>query len=73
VCLLSVLSSLCVVCLCWLRFSSLVQGIPVEEIEFDKKDAVIAFAWQPSGSMFAVIHGRAPKPDVSIYGVKKAS
>ncbi len=34
---------------------------------------MIAFAWQPSGNMFAVIHGRAPKPDVSIYGVKKVS
>jgi translation initiation factor 3 subunit B len=47
------------------------KGIPVEEIEFDKRDAVIAFAWQPSGSMFAVIHGKGAKPDVSIYGVKK--
>jgi translation initiation factor 3 subunit B len=48
-----------------------VKGIPVEEVEFDKKDPVVAFAWQPSGSMFAVIHGRAAKPDVSIYAVKK--
>ena len=48
-----------------------VKGIPVEEIEFEKNNPVVAFAWQPSGSMFAVIHGRAAKPDVSIYSVKK--
>ena len=47
------------------------KGIPVEEIEFDKTDPVVAFAWQPNGNMFAVIHGKQLKPDVSIFAVKK--
>jgi hypothetical protein len=49
-----------------------IKGCPVEEVEFDKSNPVMAFAWQPSGGMFAVIHGKNTlKPDVSIYAVKK--
>ena len=47
-----------------------VKGIPIEEVEFEKKDPVVAFAWQPTGPLFAIIHGRSQKPDVSIYQVR---
>ena len=47
------------------------KDVPVEELEFGKADPVVAFAWQPGGRMFAVIHGKQLKPDVSIYNVGK--
>ncbi len=47
------------------------KGIPIEEVEFGKKDPVVAFAWQPSGPLFAIIHGRSLKPDVSLFQVNK--
>lgn len=47
-------------------------GIPVEML--DIKDAVMAFAWEPRGSRFAMIHAENPsstKVDVSFYDMKK--
>lgn len=49
------------------------KGYPIEELEFDKKDPVQAFAWNPSGPHFAVIHGRSAKSDVSVYEVHKTA
>lgn len=36
----------------------------------NKNDKIIAFAWEPKGHRFAVIHGDNPKPDVSIYSMR---
>mmetsp|Transcript_13337 Transcript_13337/g.17882 ORF Transcript_13337/g.17882 Transcript_13337/m.17882 type:complete len:717 (+) Transcript_13337:113-2263(+) len=48
------------------------QGIPVEML--DIKDAVMAFAWEPSGSRFAMVHAENPsstKVDVTFYDMLK--
>mmetsp|Transcript_52631 Transcript_52631/g.77998 ORF Transcript_52631/g.77998 Transcript_52631/m.77998 type:complete len:119 (+) Transcript_52631:1343-1699(+) len=47
-------------------------GIPVEML--DIKDAVMAFAWQPAGSKFCMIHAENPsstKVSVSFYDMNK--
>jgi len=47
------------------------KNIPVEVLEI--KDTIIAFAWEPVGHRFAVIHSNTPgnlRPDVSFYEVK---
>lgn len=42
------------------------KDIPIELL--DIKEQVHAFAWEPSGDRFAIIHGEnANKPDVSFY------
>ena len=46
--------------------------IPIEVLELDKNDKIIAFSWEPKGHRFAVIHGDNPKPDVSIYTMRTA-
>lgn len=33
-------------------------------------DGIIAFAWEPNGSKFAVLHGEVPRISVSFYHVK---
>merc|ERR1711865_953400 len=38
---------------------------PVEVLEF--KDQVHAFAWEPNGCRFVVLHGEPPRIDVSFY------
>ena len=43
-------------------------GVPVEML--DVKDAVMAFAWEPNGSRFAMIHAENPSSttvNVSFY------
>ena len=48
------------------------QGVPVEML--DIKDAVMAFAWEPNGSRFAMIHAENPsstKVNVSFYDMMK--
>jgi translation initiation factor 3 subunit B len=50
------------------------QGIPVEML--DIKDAVMAFAWEPNGSRFAMIHAENPnstKVNVSFYDMNKST
>lgn len=47
-------------------------GVPVEML--DIKDAVMAFAWEPQGSRFAMIHAENPsstKVNVSFYDMNK--
>jgi translation initiation factor 3 subunit B len=47
-------------------------GIPVEML--DVKDAVMAFAWEPKGSRFSIIHAENPsstKVNVSFYDMNK--
>ena len=50
------------------------EGIPVEML--DIKDAVMALAWEPRGSKFAMIHAENPsasKVNVSFYDMMKKS
>lgn len=45
---------------------------PMEVMELpDKTEKVIAFAWEPKGDRFAVIHGDGPRPAVSFYSMKE--
>jgi len=47
-------------------------GVPIEMLEV--KDAVMAFAWEPRGSRFAMIHAENPsstKVNVSFYDMNK--
>ncbi|KAL5994878.1 Eukaryotic translation initiation factor 3 subunit B [Asimina triloba] len=49
------------------------RDIPIEVLELENKnDKVIAFAWEPKGHRFAVIHGDGPRPDVSFYSMRTA-
>ncbi|KAI5586795.1 hypothetical protein POPTR_006G267500v4 [Populus trichocarpa] len=49
------------------------RDIPIEVLELDNKnDKIIAFAWEPKGHRFAVIHGDSPRPDVSFYSMRTA-
>ncbi|CAM9486575.1 unnamed protein product, partial [Phaeothamnion confervicola] len=42
--------------------------VPVEMMEM--RDKVVAFAWEPSGDRFAIIHGEPPKQSVTFYTMK---
>ncbi|XP_067006456.1 eukaryotic translation initiation factor 3 subunit B [Anabrus simplex] len=44
------------------------KQIPVDSVEI--KETIHAFAWEPIGSKFAIIHGEASNANVSFYGVK---
>lgn len=44
------------------------RDIPIEVLKVDKKK-ILAFAWEPNGQRFAVIHGDKPKPNVSFYSM----
>lgn len=49
------------------------RDIPIEVLELDNKnDKIIAFAWEPKGHRFAVIHGDSPRPDISFYTMRTA-
>jgi len=42
------------------------KDIPIEQLEM--KETVHAFAWEPKGTRFAIIHGEsAQRPDISFY------
>eukprot|EP00744_Colponema_vietnamica_P002564 GILI01003999.1.p2 GENE.GILI01003999.1~~GILI01003999.1.p2 ORF type:complete len:690 (-),score=205.63 GILI01003999.1:143-2212(-) len=41
------------------------KQFPVEMLEI--KERILAFAWEPKGFKFALIHGDGIKPDVSVY------
>jgi translation initiation factor 3 subunit B len=43
---------------------------PMEVLELpDKNQKIVAFAWEPKGHRFAVIHGDGARPDVSFYAM----
>ncbi|XP_055507092.1 eukaryotic translation initiation factor 3, subunit Ba [Leucoraja erinacea] len=44
------------------------KQVPVDVVEM--KEGIIAFAWEPNGSRFAVLHGEVPRISVSFYHVK---
>ena len=47
------------------------RDIPIEVLELENKnDKIIAFAWEPKGHRFAIIHGDNPRPDVTFYSMK---
>ncbi|KAH6809358.1 translation initiation factor 3B1 [Perilla frutescens var. frutescens] len=49
------------------------RDTPTEVVELENKnDTIIAFAWEPKGQRFAVIHGdiNNPRPDVSFYSMR---
>ena len=44
---------------------------PMEVLELaNKAEKIVAFAWEPKGHRFAVIHGDGARPDVSFYSMK---
>ncbi|MGH0122312.1 UNVERIFIED_CONTAM: hypothetical protein FKN15_003103, partial [Acipenser sinensis] len=44
------------------------KQVPVDVVEM--KEGIIAFAWEPNGSKFAVLHGEPPRINSSFYHVK---
>ncbi|CAN6582289.1 unnamed protein product [Malus baccata var. baccata] len=55
------------------------RDIPIEVLELENKnDKIIAFAWEPKGHRFAVIHcdntnaNNNPRPDISFYSMRSA-
>lgn len=47
------------------------RDIPIEVLELDNKnDKIVAFAWEPKGHRFAIIHGDGPRPDISFYSMR---
>jgi len=41
---------------------------PMEVLEIENKtDKIVAFAWEPKGHRFAIIHGEGPRPDITFY------
>ena len=45
------------------------KDIPVDLIEVKK--SILAFAWEPVGSKFVIIHGEPSSANVSFYEAKK--
>ena len=45
------------------------RDIPIEVLEI--KDSVVAFAWEPKGHRFCLVHGEQPRPDISFYTMLK--
>merc|ERR1740129_1216098 len=41
--------------------------VPIERLEL--KDTAHAFAWEPSGHRFGIVHGDGTKPNVSFYSM----
>mmetsp|Transcript_36262 Transcript_36262/g.43780 ORF Transcript_36262/g.43780 Transcript_36262/m.43780 type:complete len:706 (-) Transcript_36262:230-2347(-) len=41
---------------------------PMEVLELENKsEKIVAFAWEPKGPRFAIIHGDGPRPDITFY------
>jgi translation initiation factor 3 subunit B len=45
------------------------KDIPVDSVEI--KETILAFAWEPVGSKFSIIHGEAASANVSFYEAKR--
>merc|ERR1719253_1498991 len=45
------------------------KGIPIEDYEL--KDSVHDFAWEPNGDRFSLVHGNENKPNVSFFQLAK--
>jgi len=47
------------------------RDIPMEVMELpNKSEKIVAFAWEPKGDRFAVVHGDGARPEVSFYTMK---
>lgn len=47
------------------------RDVPMEVLELENKtEKIIAFAWEPQGHRFCVIHGEGARPDVSFYTMR---
>ena len=61
--------------ICWsnlFQFLVIVKLIQFEKFQVDSveiKENVCAFAWEPVGSKFAIIHGESQSMNVSFYSV----
>ena len=61
--------------ICWsilFQFLVIVELIQFEKFQVDSveiKENVCAFAWEPVGSKFAIIHGESQSMNVSFYSV----
>lgn len=44
------------------------KNIPIDSVEI--KESIHAFAWEPVGSKFAIIHGEQSNVSISFYGLK---
>lgn len=53
---------------CWQFFHKKV--VPCGPVMFFSLESIIAFAWEPNGSKFAVLHGESPRINASFYHVK---
>ncbi len=52
-------------------FSIRDKDIPMEVLELpNKNDKVMAFAWEPKGHRFAVVHGEGSRPSISFYSMR---
>ena len=48
------------------------KGVPIEVQEFSKDTKIVAFAWEPKGQRFAIVHSdvsSANRTDVSLYSM----
>lgn len=44
---------------------------PMEVLELENKnEKIVAFAWEPNGHRFCIVHGDGPRPDVSFYTMR---
>ena len=50
------------------------KDVPMEVLELENKmtEKIIAFAWEPRGPRFGIIHGDGPRPDISFYTMTDA-
>mmetsp|Transcript_39693 Transcript_39693/g.112613 ORF Transcript_39693/g.112613 Transcript_39693/m.112613 type:complete len:705 (-) Transcript_39693:127-2241(-) len=47
------------------------RDIPMEVMELqNKSEKIVAFAWEPKGDRFVMVHGDGARPDVSFYTMK---
>eukprot|EP00873_Tetraselmis_striata_P009974 jgi/Tetstr1/430238/TSEL_020066.t1 len=47
------------------------RDIPMEVMELpNKSEKIVAFAWEPKGDRFIIVHGDGARPDVSFYTMK---
>lgn len=48
------------------------KDIPMEVMELpNKSEKIVAFAWEPHGIRFVVVHGEGPRYNVSFYSMRK--
>ncbi len=53
-----------------IAFSCFLRSLISSDLSACLTEGIIAFAWEPNGSKFAVLHGEAPRISVSFYHVK---